>query len=174
MKQLLKRLHALPGPAPPRHPPPGSLPAPAHRPHVALPHSDAAVTPAPTPAAVLPPPSAAVLVSTSAPALGESGPVNAGSKRPPSSEAAQGPAAKRAHAASAITPDTSGHLVASHVLSHADAETSQGMTSTGSPVGLACADLSESAGDLTIWQAPLHGSAGSVTQGSAHDQAAQK
>ena len=170
--QLLMGLNVLPGPAPPRHPPPGPLPAPAHHPPVTPPLPDAAVPPASTPTAVLPPPSAAASVSVAAPpAPDKSGAVHAGSKRPRSPESAQEPPAKRIHAAS--MPDTPSHLGATHLLSHADTEPSLGTISTGYLDDPTCADLSQSTGDVTSWQALAHGSAGSVMQASAHEQTAE-
>ena len=169
---MLKRLNVMPGPAPPRQPPPGPLPAPAHHPPVALPLPDAAVPPASTPTAALPPPSAAALVSATAPARDKSSAVHAGSKRPRSPELAQEPPAKRSQTTS--MPDTPSHLGATHLLSHADTEPSQGTISTGYVDDLPCADLSQSTGDVTSWQALVHESAGSVMQASADEQRAER
>lgn len=159
------------GPAPPPYAPPAALYAPPERPAVALP-LPAAVPPAPATAAMLPPPSAAVTVSITSPTPGKGGSGHAGSKRPRSPESAQEPPAKRTHATS--TPETPSHVGATHLLSHADAGASQGVTPTGSQEGLTCAAFSESPDDMTNWQAPLPGSAGSVTQASVDKQPAEK
>ncbi len=161
----------MPGPAPPPYEPPAAIPAPPERPPAALPLPAAGLPGAAT-TAVLPPPSAAVTVSITSHAPGKGGAAQAGSKRPRSPESAQELPAKRNHAAS--MPETPSHLGASHLSSHADAETSQGVTPTGTQEGLTSAAFSESPGDVTHWQAPLPGSAGSVTQASVDKQAAEK
>ena len=95
----------MPGPAPPRHPPPGALPAPAHRPP-GTPNVSA-----PTPRAMLPPPSAAAQVTLTVHApdkgTGPTGAKHTGSKRSRSPNLNQDPPAKRTNAAG--TADASSH-----------------------------------------------------------------
>ena len=116
----------MPGPAPPPYEPPAAIPAPPERPPAALPLPAAGLPGAATTAVLPPPPSAAVTVSITSHAPGKGGAAQAGSKRPRSPESAQELPAKRNHAAS--MPETPSHLGASHLSSHADAETSQGVT----------------------------------------------
>ena len=171
---LLRCLHAMPGPAPPPHPPPGQIPATAHRPAVtsAVPVTSASAPAVPLPGTMQPPPSSATvsLPVKEAPAMliGTDEATQTGRKRLRSPDPAHEPAVKRINATD--PPDSPSQMGGAILPSHELTEVSQDLPSTEPPGSQTLANPSQETGDVTTWQAHLHGSAGSVTQQPTHHE----
>lgn len=172
MSALLRCLHAMPGPAPPPHPPPGQIPATAHRPAVtsAVPVTSASAPAVPLPRIMQPPPSSATVSlpvkKNPAMLIGTDEATQTSRKRLRSPDPANEPAVKRINATD--PPDSPSRMGGAHLPSHVLTEVSQDMPSTETPGSQTFVNPSQETGDVTTWQAHLHGSAGSVTQQPTH------